>query len=78
MILNLVYTSKDLNTSHQIRFKLIYLLLDLGIISLYIEDIYYLFNVLTSVKSIIKFIVFNKVDIETKEKYLLCLASFLL
>ena len=58
MISNLIKTSKDLYVSNQIRFRLIFLPLDLGTTSLHIRDFYYLVNTLT-----------NKADICIKEKF---------
>ena len=63
MILNLVYISKNLYTFNEVKFRPIYLLLGLSIISLYIVNFSYLVNVLTSTKSIIRLVVFVKADI---------------
>lgn len=47
MILDLVYTSKDFYISNQVKWKLIYLLFSLIILSLYAQDLYYLIYALT-------------------------------
>ena len=57
MILDLVYISRDLYISNQVKSKPIYLLLGLIIISLYTRNFCYLINILI-----------NKTDIYTKKK----------
>ena len=61
MILNLVYISKNLYTSNQVRFKSIYLLLDLNVVDLYTKSFYYLINILNFID--------NKADVCIKEKF---------
>ncbi len=60
MILDLVYTSKNLYTSNQVRSRSIDLLLGLNIIDLYTKSFYYLINTLISTESTIRFIVLIK------------------
>lgn len=57
MILDLVYTNRDLYTSNQVRFQFIYLASGLYSTSLYIKSLYYLVNILT-----------NEADIRIREK----------
>ena len=53
MVPNLAYTNKNFYISNQVRFRFMYLF-DLKTISLYIRGFYYLVNVLTSIKSVIR------------------------
>lgn len=60
MILHLFYISRNLDTSNEVRFKPICLLLDLSTTNLYIRYLYYLVNTLISIESIIRLITLIK------------------
>ncbi len=61
MILDLAYNSKSLYISHQVKFRLIYLLLRLGIVGLYARDLCrHSINALTFID--------DKANIRTSEK----------
>ena len=71
MIPDLVYTSKDLYVSNQVRSKPIYLL-SLEAISLYIKSFCHLVNALTFIKFVIKTMVLKKLT-SVQEKSLSCI-----
>lgn len=60
MILDLIYTNKNLNIFNQVRSKLIYLLLGLSIPYLHIKCFCYLIYTLTSTKFIIGLMILTK------------------
>lgn len=60
MILNLVYISRDLYISNQVKSWPTYLLLGLVVTDLHIKSFGHLYNTLTSI--------INKVDIDISEK----------
>ncbi len=68
MILDLVYTSKDLYIFNQVRFRLTHLLLSLNITGLYTRNLCYPINASTFTESTIKLVVFDKTNVRIKEK----------
>ncbi len=68
MILDLVYTNKNLYTSNLIKSRPMYLL-GLGITSLYTRDFYYLVNTLTSTESIHWDCSIDKANVYTNKKF---------
>ncbi len=60
MIPDLAYICNNLNVINQVKFRLIYQLSSLDIVGLYAKGLYYLFNVLTSIESIIRLVILTK------------------
>lgn len=60
MILDLVYTSRNLYISNRVKFRPTYLLLDLGVISLSTKSFYHLVNTRTFTEFAIKIMALRK------------------
>ncbi len=66
MILDLTYISGDLFISNQVKYKTIYSLLGLNVTSLNIKNLFYLINILNSIKSIIGSMTLGKLTFTQK------------
>ncbi len=68
MISDLIYTSRGFLISNQVKFRPTCSLSGLSATGFYIRSFCYLINALTSIKSIIKLVTFNKADVRIKKK----------